>query len=78
MGVTQQQEIKARPNQIRALDAFRRARRVTLDALAQRFAEGTRSVSWLSRALAGYVPLTQTQVRELRQIIEQLAAEGNR
>ena len=70
MSISNTQEIKARPDQIRALDRFRRAQRVTLDALAQ--ASG-RSKTWLSRALAGYVPLSRADVRRLREIIKDLS-----
>lgn len=72
MTVDQGREIKAGPRQIRSLDRFRRAQRVTLDALAQRFPRGK---SWLSRALAGYVPLSRADVRELRAIITDLSGQ---
>jgi len=64
------EKTKARPNEIRAVDRLRRARRVTLDALAQRF---PRSETWLSRALAGYLPMTRGQIRALRQAILELS-----
>jgi transcriptional regulator with XRE-family HTH domain len=68
--ITDTENIKARPDQIRALDALRRARRVTLDQLSQRCGW---SKTQLSRALSGYVRMSRADVRRFREIIEEVA-----
>ena len=72
-GAIVSENTQARPDQIRALDRLRRSQRVTLVRLAQQYPRGT---SWLSEALAGYIPLSRGQVRDLRKLIQELSGDG--
>jgi hypothetical protein len=64
---------KARPEEIDALDRFRRAQRVTLQVLAAR--HGC-DAGWLSKALRGQKPISTEEVRLMRAEVSALARDA--